>query len=300
MAARLALIGISSGYTTINRFFVQQLCRCMSSFVSQKLDFSAFPGDTLTMSTRTTPSASGQVARLVRRRIEQGGERLWRFEDFRDLPFPTVAKALSRLARSGEIERLSKGVYYRSRLTAFGSSRPNPAAIQALAARRSTVFPAGVAAANALGFTTQTAGRAEVATSARSLPRKLVGADTVVHARRPEAWARLSENDAALLDFLRRKAAPTELPPEATAQRVLSLLAEDGRFERLLKVAHSEPPRVRAMLGALGQQLRKSPKSLEKLRATLNPLSRFDFGPLTALRFAREWQAKEHPRRAAV
>jgi len=270
----------------------------MSSFVSQKLDFKPNLGDTLTMSTRT--ATSRQVARLVRRRIDQGGERLWRFEDFRDLPFPTVAKALSRLAQAGEIERLSKGVYYRSRPTAFGTSRPNPAAIQALAARHSMVFPAGVAAANTLGFTTQTAGRAEVATSARSLPRKLVGADTVVHARRPEAWSRLSETDAALLDLLRRKAGPSELTPEATVRRLLGLLAEEGRFERLLKVAQSEPPRVRAMLGALGQQLGKDLKSLEKLRASLNPLSRFDFGLLAGLRFAREWQAKERPRSATV
>ncbi|MBX9791313.1 MAG: hypothetical protein K2Y37_20530 [Pirellulales bacterium] len=252
------------------------------------------------MRTDAAPSNQRYVTKLVRHRLERGGERLWRFEDFRDLPFPAVAKALSRLARSGEIERLSKGVYFRTRQTTFGESRPNPAAMQKLASRRTTVFPAGTAAANLLGFTTQSAGRAEVATSALSLPRKLVGSETVVHTRRPEAWTSLSDSDAALLDFLRRKGKPTELSPAATVQRVLAIVSEDGRFERLLKVVQSEPPRVRAMLGALGQQLGKSPKSLEKLRASLNPLSRFDFGPLTALRFAREWQAKEHPRRAAV
>jgi hypothetical protein len=252
------------------------------------------------MKAHATTPALRYVTKLVRQRIERGGERLWRFEDFRDLPFPTVAKALSRLARSGEIERLSKGTYYRARQTAFGKSRPNPATMQKLASRRKTVFPAGTAAANLLGFTTQSAGRAEVATSARSLPRKLVGAETVVHTRRPEAWARLSESDAALLDFLRRKATPTELSPAATVQRVLSLMSEEGRFERLFKVAPFEPPRVRAMLGALGEQLGKNPKALQNLRSSLNPLSRFDFGPLAGLRFAREWQAKFHPQLASV
>jgi hypothetical protein len=66
---------------------------------------------------------------LVRQRIEGGGECLWRFEDFRDLPFSAVAQALSRRTRDGTRERLSKGVYYRSRETAFGKSGPNPAAI---------------------------------------------------------------------------------------------------------------------------------------------------------------------------
>ena len=37
--------------------------------------------------------------------------------------------------------------------------------------------------------------------------------------------------------------------------KLLEYFREPGRFERLLKVAPSEPPRVRAMLGAIGQQL---------------------------------------------
>ena len=65
----------------------------------------------------------------VRRRIEHGGERLWRLEDFRDYSFTAAAQALSRLKREGTIERLSKGVYYRSRSTPFGKSRPSPAAV---------------------------------------------------------------------------------------------------------------------------------------------------------------------------
>src|SRR5271157_814620 len=188
-----------------------------------------------------TPAKARPEARsitgLIRRRIEQGGERVWRLEDFRDLPFTAVAQALSRLAREGAIERLSKGIYYRTRETALGKSRPNPAKIQGLASNRKTVFPSGVAAANLLGFTTHTAGRREIATSSLSLPRKLVGRDTVVHTRRPEAWATLPEIDAALLDFLRRAGRTSELSPEQTVQRTLALLSEKGRFERLLKVA---------------------------------------------------------------
>jgi hypothetical protein len=74
---------------------------------------------------------------------------------------------------------------------------------------------------------------------------------------------------------------------------VLTLLSEKGRFERLLKVVDSEPPRMRAMLGALGEHLDKSPKALQRLKASLNPLSRFDFGVLAALDRAHYWQAKE-------
>jgi Family of unknown function (DUF6088) len=242
-----------------------------------------------------TSSAKG-IAGVVRTRINQGGEHLWRFEDFRDLPFPAVAQALSRLTRAGLIERLSKGVYYCNRETTFGKSRPNPTAIQKLAGRRKSVFPSGIAAANLLGFTTQNPKHAEVATIALSLPRKLIGNDAIIHTRRPEAWASLSETDAALLDFLRQRGKDSELSPEDTILRTIKLVAENGRFERLLHVARTEPPRVRAMLGAIGQQIGKNAPALQPLRESLNSLSRFDFGALSGLAYAREWQAKE-PRR---
>jgi hypothetical protein len=252
------------------------------------------------MGSRTPSSDARHVAALVRRRIENGGERLWRLEDFRDLSFEAVAQALSRLTRQGVIERLSKGVYYRTRETTLGKSRPNPAAIQKLASTRKTVYPAGVAAANLLGFTTQTARRAEVATSAGSLPRKLVGDTTIIHTRRPQVWATLTESDAALLDFLRGGGKASELSPEETVQRTLSLLSQKGRFERVANVAASEPPRVRAMLGAIGEQLGKSRTELQRMRDSLNPFSRFDFGLLAGLSYAHLWQAKERRSHEAV
>src|SRR5258708_15145640 len=246
-------------------------------------------------STAKIPVASLPVMSRVRRRIERGGERLWCFGDFQDLPLSAVAQALSRLSRAGSIQRLSKGVYYRHRETAFGKSKPNPSALRSLASQRTPLFPSGMAAANFLGFTTQMPRQSEIATSASSLPRKLVGKDTLIHTRRPGAWAGLSETDAALLDFLRHGARFSELSPQDTIRRLLALLSEQKKFNRLLKVVDTEPPRVRAMLGALGEQLGASRRSLQHLRDSLNPLSRFDFGMLAALPNAGNWRAKGHP-----
>ena len=241
----------------------------------------------------TTVPTSRPTAKWIRQRIEQGGDRVWRFDDFTSFPVWAVAQALSRLARQGKLERLSKGVYYHPRRTASGSSVPNPAAIHSLAAANKTVFPAAIGAANLLGLTTQAASRIEIATSALSLPRKLVGDETVIHTRRPEAWARLSDADAALLDFLRRGGRTSDMSPEETVARTLALFREAGRFERLLKIARFEPPRVRAILGAIGEAIGKQPAALKRLRRSLNPLSRFDFGLLKVLPSARRWQAKE-------
>src|ERR1700690_2589295 len=109
------------------------------------------------MNTSTkAPSNSPKITGLVRQRIEKGGERLWQLKDFQDLTFTAVAQALSRLKRAGLIERVSKGIYYHSRQTALGKSRPNPSEIQKLVSGK-RVFPSGIAASNLLGFTTQNA-----------------------------------------------------------------------------------------------------------------------------------------------
>jgi len=233
---------------------------------------------------------SYSVSKTIRKRIESGGERIWRLSDFDNMSFIAVAKTLSRLSKKGTIQRLSKGLYYRSRPSAFGLSKPAPSLLRSLSSQK--IFPSGVAAANLLGFTTQNAAKIEVATNKLSLPRLLVGKETVIHTRRPESWKNLSDIDAAILDFLRQGGRASELSPDATVQKLLQHFRKKEQFERLIRVAESEPPRVRAMLGAIGQQLKCQKNLIDVLKKSLNPLSKFDFGNLIALKYAKQWQAK--------
>jgi hypothetical protein len=273
----------------------------MSSFYDVKLDKDARKVDNLFMKAAQQQTLRPRsVTSTVRQQIEASGERVWRMTDFNGLSFPAVAQALSRLTRQGQLRRLGKGLYYRSRETTFGPSLPNPAVIRALPIKQRVVFPVGVAAANLLGFTTQNPARIELATDGLSLPRLIVGKEAIIHTRRPAVWRSLSETEAALLDFLRNRGESSELSPEGTVGKLLEHFREPGRFERLRKVAQSEPPRVRAILGAIGQQLGQPASGLAKLRASLNSLSRFDFGSLAVLEHAREWQAKERRSRETV
>lgn len=154
---------------------------------------------------RKTRPGAGKTAKTVRARIESSGDRLWRLADFVGMSSAAVAQTLSRLHRQGAIQRLGKGLYYRPRQTAFGLSRPNTAEMRSLTLRQKGVFPAGIAAANLLGFTTQNAARIELATDSLSLPRLFLGQNAIVHTRRPAAWRTLTEMEAALLDFLRNR-----------------------------------------------------------------------------------------------
>jgi hypothetical protein len=241
------------------------------------------------MSSQQSSPTQSSAAQVVRRRVERGGARFWRHSDFEGLPPAAVATALSRLAREGTLQRVAKGVYYRSTPTSFG---PSIAGASAVAGQtlRAPVHPAGLSAANLLGLSTQNPMRPEYATPAPGRPTALNAA--VVHTGRPAQRAALSVEDGAILETLRDRARFSDLSAEETVARLLRLLAQGDRFERLTRVGMSEPPRVRAMLGALGAELGMPDRTLQKLRGSLNPLSRYDFGALRALRYAKEWHAK--------
>jgi len=269
-----------------------------SSFFARKLDILIGTADTIGMSTRAATAGIRQrsIMGRVRARIEGDGERVWRAADFqgadRAWAAQAIAQALSRLSRQGVVRRLGKGLYYRGRETAFGPSLPSPAMVQSLPIAGRKVFPSGHAAASMLGLTTQQPSRPEIATTGGSLPRLIVGKEAIVRTRRPESWQSLDAEDAAILEVLRQRGSASELSANETVRRLLSLFKKPGRFMRLCRVASSEPPRVRAMLGAIGQQLGRPPRDLSGLRRTLNPLSTFDFGKLATLKHAAEWQAR--------
>ena len=177
---------------------------------------------------RTNQKKTDRVQETPPRPFARGskssGERVWRLADFDGMPFTAVAQTLSRLARQGVIQRLGKGLYYRPRQTAFGPSRPNSAQIRSLPIRRKGVFPAGIAAANLLGFTTQNPARIELATNGSSLPRLIVGKETVIHTRRPESWQ----------DALRDGRRPSRLPSQPGRVERAVCRGNGGQAARLL------------------------------------------------------------------
>jgi uncharacterized protein DUF6088 len=230
------------------------------------------------------------VTQTIRRRIENSTEKqFWRHTDFADLPAAAVAQALHRLAAERILQRVHKGLYYHARPTTFGASVPASADIAAMRTR-GPLQPAGLTAANALGLTTQNPARAEYVTSWQNPPAALQQA--VIHARRPLSRSRITWLEGAVLEFLRERGRTSDFEPDETVRRLTKLLREGDTFAHLASAAKDEPPRVRAMLGALGEEVRANPVALARLRQSLNPLSRFDFGVLRALPHAKEWQAR--------
>ena len=236
------------------------------------------------------PSAvpTESVKKTVESRLKRRPGRLFTFEDFDDLPATAVAPALSRLAARGEIKRARKGVYYVPRTTPLGEVPPDPIVLGETVSRGRS-HPAGLSAANLLGLTTQVPARVELAVEERRpmSPRGIEFKPRVRTNRR-----RLSAREAALLEVLRDIHHLTDLSPAATKRRLLHVLRDEAARSRILRAAHHEPPRVRAMVGALAEIAGSRDDELRRLHRTLNPTTKFDFGPLATLRTAKAWGAR--------
>lgn len=229
--------------------------------------------------------ARDSVSKTVESRLKRRPGRLFTFGDFDDLPASAVAPALSRLAARGKIKRPRKGVYYVPRTTALGEVPPDPVVLGE-AVSRGRSHPAGLSAANLLGLTTQVPARVELAVEEKR-PTSLRGVEF-----KPRIGTNrrdLSAREAALLEVLRDLHHLTDLSPAATKKRLLDVMHDDEARARILRAAVHEPPRVRAMVGALAEVAGARDNDLRRVHRTLNPTTKFDFGPLSTLPNANAW-----------
>lgn len=226
------------------------------------------------------------LAHTVATKVKAGGDdRLWTYGDFPAVTRTALAAALSRLVKTGVLTRVRRGVYYRPKKTLFGVSTPAPEAFAdaILRARGEAPLPAGVAAFNQLGLTTQMSGAITRATRRSAAPTDIGNIRLYTTLRPLDAQKGIRPEEYAALEALRKITRVPDTSPRYVLER-LGLLIHRGEldFVRLARFARAEPPRVRALLGALGEELRHTHvstrvpvKTLEELRESINPLTTF-------------------------
>ena len=144
-------------------------------------------------------------------------------------------------------------------------------------------MPAGVSAFNRLGLTTQVSAAVTRAARRRAAPAKIGGIRLYTTARPLDAQKGIRPDERAALEALRQLTRIPDTTPRAVLDRLNMLMRQEVLdFGRLAKFARAEPPRVRALLGALGEELqhahrgtRVPAEALEALRKSLNPLTAF-------------------------
>lgn len=235
-----------------------------------------------------------RTTQAIRKRIQaKGPDSLWTIDDFQGSSRYAVAQALSRLAKGGIIRRIRRGLYYYPKMTALGASTPSTSALLAKTirpAKGTVIFSGGTASFQNLGITTQIP--AHYTLLGNVAPRTLkIGEVTVRIRRRPfDQLKGVCQEDIWVLDSIRNlNHVPDSTPADAVTKIITNLRRSDQTVQRLLRVARGEPPRVRAVMGAIAERIGCRGPATEMLRRSLNPLTKYRVGVSSVLPNASAW-----------
>lgn len=195
--------------------------------------------------------------------------------------YQTAAKALERLQANGIIKKISKGVFYKPEQTVFGELKPdyNEQLRPYLYENGQRIaYETGFSLYNRMGLTTQMAFRIKIASRSKriSINRGALKADAV------KSYTEVTEANYELLGFLDAIKDSKRIPDCSVSQAVKVLSGKiktlnEKQIAELIKYALLYPPRVRALLGAMLENLTIE-SNTEKLKQSLNPLSKIKLG----------------------
>lgn len=224
-----------------------------------------------------------KLAEQIRRKIEKLPEdKTFGYADL-DVSreeYQTTAKALERMQKKGTIKKMSKGIFFRPIRTQFGVLAPNDnEQIKPYLFKndKRIAYITGASLYNQMNLTTQVAFRIQIAGKRRiNIDKGALKAKSV------KSYAEVTEGNFELLGFLDAIKDIKGIPDTSVEKAVKILSNKIKNFDTkqvagLIKYALLYPPRVRALLGAILENVDKSINTI-KLKKSLNPLTKFELG----------------------
>ncbi|TPG29790.1 DUF6088 family protein [Flavobacterium pectinovorum] len=190
------------------------------------------------------------------------------------------AKALSRLTSKGIVKRARKGYYYKPKVSVFGEQKPREEALLGLYLyedSRQTAYITGTRLYNRLGLTTQVPNSVRVA----SHDRQIKGRAGSVLVKPAKSYVKVTPDKIRYLEILDVMKDFNSIPDMQAKDGLAYLKKEIGRLKndeikKLVSYGILYPPKVRALLGAVLEDTKKE-GHLKKLKASINPSSRYQF-----------------------
>jgi len=195
--------------------------------------------------------------------------------------YTAAAKAIERLIQSGAIKRASTGVFYKPRQTIFGDLLPREEELlkpYLFVEGKRIAYITGVSLYNRLGLTRQVPKTIKVASVVKRVTTKI----GEIQVKPIKSYVEVTNDNYYLLELLDALKDFKTIPDlnKETAIIILSRSLEnlsDSDKSRTLKYALKYPPRARALLGSLLDNLMKD-MVLNNLKISLNPLTFYDLG----------------------
>ena len=190
-----------------------------------------------------------------------------------------VVKALNRMAATGEITKLSKGKFYKPRKTQFGELKPSAYQIAKDYIERDGKligYITGYSAYNALGLTTQISSYIQIGTNKS---RRAVKRDkyTISFIMQQNTITKKNIEILRILDAVRFiREIPATTPNEACI-RLKEIIKDlnDEQKEMLVKCSLKYTNYVRALCGAILEDIGYDGNSLDSIRKSLNGVTNY-------------------------
>lgn len=237
-----------------------------------------------------------KVATEVRKKIDK-------FEDgtifkYKDLEQQfknslALAKILSRLVKENKIERIEKGVFYKTKKTRFGNLNPNTIEIvkKELEEKKELKgYITGGFIYNKLGLTTQIPNTIEVAVNKRK-PVKTINGSKIKYVQTIVPIKKENIKSLQLLDTIKNiKKIPDSDINESykILKNNIKKFSENEKM-KFLKLAMNYSPMTRALTGAILEE--SSHLKLDKLENTLNKFTKFDI-KISSIKNKKRWNIK--------
>ncbi len=193
--------------------------------------------------------------------------------------YNAAAKALERLCKKETIQRISKGVFYKPKQSVFGILPPKNSDIlnrYLFKGGKRIAYITGTNLYNKIGLTTQIAAIYNIASTNKRISINVGG----LRAKSVKSYVEVTEDNYQTLGLLDAFKDFNNIPDlnRAVALQVLTNELDDmptERLNRMVRDALSYPSRVRALLGAILEQLNK--EDVRVLKDSLNPLSTYKY-----------------------
>lgn len=215
------------------------------------------------------------VAKITRNfvdSIENG--KIFIYDDIPDDNKMGIAIELSRLYKKGIIKKVSKGKYYKPKITPFGEIGPSSEEkIKSFINTSENDYISGISNLNRLGLTTQVPNVITIASNQSSRKVKLQNATIKFVPKRN----RSSKENIKLLQLLDALNSLKKIPNTSIdeAFRMIKIMIEKlekKEQQSLAKLALNYPPRTKALVGAILKNVGLWEEAY-KLKSTLNPIS---------------------------
>ncbi len=191
------------------------------------------------------------------------------------------AKAVERLIKKGVIRRVSTGIFYKPRQSAFGELRPKEEELlkpYLFEGGKRIAYVTGVSLYNRMGLTTQVPKTIKVASKIKRVTTK-IGKTEV---KPVKSYVDVTDANYYLLEIL-DALKDLKAIPDIDKKSAITLLKNkiiklsDNDLSKMVRYALKYPPRVKALLGAI-LEYSNNRNRLAELKASLNPLSTYNLG----------------------